>query len=480
MDDKGEKKKPNIIFITIDGLRSRNLSCYGYKRNTSPNIDSYAKQGVLFENFFSSYNSSHKSFLSILGGRHVIAQDFGHYPSKNEMKSFFDTGGILFSEILQKNGYKTHFLRKLFGWQKIGFDYSLKQDNQGKSKKWNIIRFIKKIPVVFKISEYVLHNFYFIPKRLENKIRSNDSGKVTTEKAIEIIKQNKKNNFFLWLHYTDTHVPHIFPHELRNKFPAPKNGKKIFEVLNFKNRNVKDIEFLKNCWKSKETIEGIIAKYDTSIFYDDSLVDQIVQTLKKENLFKNTIVFIFADHGESLDEHGLYFTHCGVYDNTFHIPLIIFGKGIPKNKRIDSLAQLEDLAPTVLELIGVNHDPLLFDGKSLLPLIFDKEKESGKSIFIEEHNCSVNRRGVRTQNYKYVESPEKEHSVCRLCNTTHGGTISLFDLKKDPNENIDLAEKNKKILAEMKYELNKIMLEKNTLNEKRRIKTIINKKWQIR
>ena len=53
-----DNEKPNIIFITVDALRARNLSCYGYKRKTSPNIDFYASQGVLFKNFFSLYNCS--------------------------------------------------------------------------------------------------------------------------------------------------------------------------------------------------------------------------------------------------------------------------------------------------------------------------------------------------------------------------------------------------------------------------------------
>ena len=137
---QNQNKKPNIIFITVDGLRARNLGCYGYKRNTSPNIDSYANQGVLFKNFFSLYNCSHKSFLSILSGRNIVLQDFEHYPSQREMKSFWDNGGILLSEVLQKQGYKTHFLRKLFGWQKIGFDYYFKQSDQEESKKWNFIK----------------------------------------------------------------------------------------------------------------------------------------------------------------------------------------------------------------------------------------------------------------------------------------------------------------------------------------------------
>ena len=73
-----KNKKPNIIFLSIDGLRAKNLGCYGYKRNTTPNIDSYANQGVLFKNFFSSYSVTHKSFSSILGGRHILSQDFGN------------------------------------------------------------------------------------------------------------------------------------------------------------------------------------------------------------------------------------------------------------------------------------------------------------------------------------------------------------------------------------------------------------------
>lgn len=478
MDNKS--KKPNIIFITIDGLRARNLSCYGYKRKTSPNIDSLAKQGVLFENFFSSYNSSHKSFLSILGGRHILAQDFGHYPSQKEIKSFFNTGGVLLSEILQGHGYKTHFLRKLFGWQKIGFDYYFKQDSQESSKKWNLIRFIKKISIVYKISRYALHNFYFIPKRLENKIRFNNSGEMATNEAIEIIKQNKQNNFFLWLHYTDTHVPHIFPYQFKDKFVPNKESKKIFEVLGPNNRNKKDIDFLKNCWKSKDTVDDIIAKYDNSIFYDDYLFGKIIDTVKKEGLSDNTIFFIFADHGESLDEHGLYFTHCGLYDVTFNIPLVVFGKGIPKNKKINSLVQLEDVAPTVLDIIGIKYDSLLFDGKSLLPLILGEQNEIRDSIFIEEHTCGIKRSGVRTKRYKYVESPEKKYAVCKLCNTTHGGIVGLWDLKEDPNENLNIAKKNNKLLIEMKSELNKIMREMNTLNEKRRIKTFMDKKWQIK
>ena len=103
------------------------------------------------------------------------------------MKSFFDTGGLLLPEILKKQGYRTFFLFKIFGWQKIGFDYYFKQDAQEKSKKWNLIRFIKKVPPIYKLSKYALHHFYFIPKRLETKIRFNNSGEIATNESVEKI-----------------------------------------------------------------------------------------------------------------------------------------------------------------------------------------------------------------------------------------------------------------------------------------------------
>lgn len=468
------KDKPNIIFITIDGLRAKNLSCYGYRRNTSPHIDDYAKKGVLFENFFSSYNCSHKSFFSILSGRYLNLQDFGHYPSQKEMKTFFDTGGIFLSEFLQKNGYKTHFLRKLFGWQKIGFDYYLQEDPQQKSKKWNFIRSLKKIPYLYKIGESIFYKSYILPKKFENKIRSNNGGKLATKEAIKIIKKNKNEKFFLWIHYTDTHIPYVFPSSYLKKFFPEKESPKIFEILNSGGHNKKDINILKRCWKSDETIEGIIAKYDTSILYDDYLTNKIINTLEREGLLENTIVFLFADHGDSHGEHDLYFTHCGLYDNTFHVPLIIFGGGISPGKRINSLAQAVDLTPTILDLLNINYDPLMFDGKSLIQLI-KKGGDEDRIVFMEECNFGLKKKGIRTKKYKYFESSEDQYSHCNLCNTSHGPARGLYNLEKDPQEKENIASTNEILLEEMKLKMDKKIKDLNTLNETRIIKRVIQK-----
>jgi len=84
-------------------------------------------------------------FFSILSGRHLLLQDFMHYPTQGKWIIFSRQEGFFLSEILQKNGYKTHFPRKLWGWQKMGFDYYFEQNNLDISKKWGLIRSIKKI-----------------------------------------------------------------------------------------------------------------------------------------------------------------------------------------------------------------------------------------------------------------------------------------------------------------------------------------------
>ncbi|MBU0548521.1 MAG: sulfatase-like hydrolase/transferase, partial [Candidatus Omnitrophica bacterium] len=99
----GNQKRPNIIFITIDALRADHLGCYGYQRNTSPNIDALAKQGVMFNKCFSSSNATVRSFPGILTGRYlaVIKKNYAFY--NNNLDNKFNT----LAEYLKKEDYFT-------------------------------------------------------------------------------------------------------------------------------------------------------------------------------------------------------------------------------------------------------------------------------------------------------------------------------------------------------------------------------------
>ena len=451
-------KKPNIIFFVMDALRARNLGCYGYERNTSPNIDSLAKNGVLFSKFFSTNNSTDNSLMSILSGRHILKentfcpnmQDSLFY-TKEELKSFFDSGGIFLQEILKKNNYKTYCLKYIHGWQKKGFDYYFKEGS-GKliKKSKNILDSLRDHKEIFSILQklYHLSSSKFITCHLAaRKIKNNLKHPVderATDEAIKIIKNNKgKEKFFMWIDYSDTHMPY-------------NPGKFIGKFGNHSN-----------------VVEDVIARYDEAIFYNDYLIGKVLKTLKEENLFDNTIILFLSDHGESLDEHQIYFDHHGTYDVSFNPPLIIHGKKLQTTK-INALTQLEDITPTVLDLLGVRYNPSLFDGKTLIPLIRDNKQQIRDSVVLEEGFLGT-KIILRTDKYKYAEAKSKKDAKCIKCNKIHGGVIELYDLEKDPDEKTNLASKNKELRMKMKMKLDKEIINLKTINEKRRLNKILSK-----
>jgi len=470
-----EIKKPNIIFIFMDALRASNLGCYGYKRKTSPNIDNLAKQGILFEKTFASNNLTDKSALSILASRHLLIEETRNFSyNKEELKSFFDSGGIFLQEILKKNGYKTYFLRCLYNWRKIGFDYYFKKELKEASRKWDLITFLGKKVLISKILKNLFH--YLISNKLANKLRKKSDSEIATKKAIEIIKNtNKKDNFFMWISYEDTHNPYNCSTKFINKFVTKKKSIKFFKKLSKKRGySKKFVDFCKSGFSHDCKIRDIIDRYDNAIAYNDYLIGKIIKTLKEENLFENTIIVFFSDHGESIYEHKIYVDHHGLYDVSMHVPLIISAKQLPKDKKINSLASLQDITPTILNLINVDYSKFLFDGKSLLPLVFGKQKKIRDLVFMEE-SVLHRKRAIRTEKYKYMESPTKQDAFCSRCNNFHGGVIELYDLEKDPGENVNIAKKNKKILMEMKFKLDKKVKDIKDINEKRRMNQILSK-----
>jgi arylsulfatase A-like enzyme len=468
--------RPNIIFFVMDALRFRNLSCNGYFRKTSQNIDLLAEKGVLFEKFFSSNNSTEKSFIATLSGRHILLGDEKNLLlTNNEIKSFFDSGGVFLQQILKNKGYTTYCLKDLYGWQKIGFDffYSMGALGNEKPSVWNLIQKKEKFR---NFSRLVVH--YLFPKRVANRIKAR-YGRTTsleaTEKAIKVIHNSKKTGekFFMWVDYNDTHIPYN-PKEFTGKFKAEEKNEKFFKKISGEKYHPEMINFWKGAFSRGDTINDIIARYDSAIAYDDHLISRVIESLKEQDMIENTLIFFFTDHGENLSENNLYWDHHSLYDVAIHVPLIISGKGFPKNKRIKEFIQHEDIVPTLLDYLEIDYDINSFDGKSLLPLISGKEKKIRDYIFSEEGD-KVKKRAIRTNNYKYIEANSKEDAFCTYCNRIHNGLFELYDLKKDPDEKKNIFDQKKDILILMKklldHEVNNMKINK----EKRRIKRALSK-----
>lgn len=476
------KSKPNILLITVDALRARNLSCYGYHKNTSPNIDRLARRGIVFNKCFSCFNATDPSFTSILTGKYPISHGILHHGNvpQNEIREYYSRGNKSLSEILKSNGYITLALSWLERWHKEGFDYYA---YYGGVWTTHIKRLVKntlnKLPDRFQ-----KHITRAIVARIPGtKILDAQS---LTNHAIKVIKANldKKKPFFFLIHYMDVHLPYNPPKDFEKAFfeETPDN-KKINDILK-KIKNPEWKKFLKQSLGNAKTTDENIAKYNGAISYIDKNIGDLVEFLEKTGIEDNTIIIITSDHGESLTEHDIYFSHHGLYDETIHVPLIFYYPSCPKGKRVPSFVQHVDIVPTILDILNIKNN-FCFDGETLIPLIKGEVKWIRPTVFAEE-SSTQRKRAIRTNNFKYIctvsddrvvcdfdhNGVPQEKGVCRYCGFVHGGIEELYDLKKDPeevqniiNEKVEIAKAFKENLFDLIENL-EYKREKNEIKQK--------------
>jgi arylsulfatase A-like enzyme/Flp pilus assembly protein TadD len=213
-------------------------------------------------------------------------------------------------------------------------------------------------------------------------------GEVTLGFALEWIGQQKGGPFFLWFHLWDAHDPYNPPEPFRSKFPN--------------------------------------APYNAGIAYVDSIVGKLLDYLRSQGLYDNTLIAVAADHGESLGEHGELTHSIFLYDSTIHVPLLVkFPGNRFVSQHVNATASLVDLAPTVLDALGQTPPPSM-QGRSLLPLIGNPHPENRPSLATGDHSersfgwsALVS---LRSANQLYVRAPRPE----------------LYDLASDPGSKTNL------------------------------------------
>jgi arylsulfatase A-like enzyme len=278
-------------------------------------------------------------------------------------------------------------------------------------------------------------------------------GDFVTQEATELIEKAQDDPFFLFVHYWDTHTP----------YDPPKPFLKPFQNFDYgDNRNVSGVlaELRhKSSWQMKKramppgvkTVNHILQRYDGAIAFVDYEVGKLIKTLDSTGVLDDTLLIFTADHGESLTEHGIYWTHHGLYDVTIKVPLILSHSGLPKNRRVKALVQHTDLVPTILEAAGVE-SVVPIDGKSLMPLMSNNARPVHSAVFAEEEGLQ-RKRGIRTRDFKYICAESAKDAICRECGCVHGGLEELYDLRKDPGEDNNIVDENPDVRAKLRKEL---------------------------
>ena len=220
-----------------------------------------------------------------------------------------------------------------------------------------------------------------------------------TASAMKWLEANSSAPFFLFVHLFDLHTPYILPPAVRARFPQ--------------------------------------AGYDAALSYVDDTLGRFWDFLEKKELTRRALIVFLADHGESLGDHGEHTHGFFVYQSTMRVPLIIhWPAGAPPSPpRVDQPVGLVDIAPSILEYLGIPR-PAQFQGRSALDFVRGKaplqEREIyGESLYAHNHLGCAALMTLRTGRYKYVDAPKPE----------------LYDLAQDPHELRNVYEGRRTIAA---------------------------------
>ena len=430
---KKEEGVRNIIIIVMDALRAKNLGCYGYPVKTSPNIDNLAKEGVLFEDAYSCINATDPSLTTIFSGKYPASHGIirhGPQVTKEDIQEFNTTGTVLLPEILKLRGYTTAAIDWLGRWHRRGYtQYGVTS---------------RKLPTL-------LHAFYRIFRPSKTGKPTADAKSISNQ-AINIIRENREKNFLLFIHYWDTHTCYSSPKKYIEECLQAKGeeDQTIEEVLS-QIGNPKWRDYLRYCMKGARTTNEIVARYDGAIAFVDHEIGRLIESLKENRILEQTLIILTADHAESLTEHGIYFTHHGLYDEAIHVPLVLRAGGLPKSKRVKGFVQHTDIFPTILDILNVEAESD-FDGRSLIPLIHGEVKQLRPAIYVEEAQTE-RKRAIRTDKYKYIYALSEKDAICRWCERVHGGREELYDLEEDAQETRNILEEQPAVANALKEQL---------------------------
>lgn len=417
-------KDLNIILIVVDALRSDHLGCYGYERNTSPNIDRLAKDGVKFTQAISAGGWTIESVPSILTGAYSPAHHITQWSSS--LNPRIET----LAQKLTITGYECIF------WSNHGVFIKLLNVNQGFCK-------------------------VFVMRRFEKKDEPNIADHVFTNKIIKWLKKwDHTRPFFFYIHYEGCHAPYRPPAPYKDMYLNTQNNRETISVP-ISSSSFEDEKYIGYCKIPYMVAENnitdpnyYITQYDGAISYTDVQIGRLLGALKDLGLDKKTLIILTSDHGESLGEHNSYFYHTGCYEENIRVPLIIrYPRLFPKGKVISKQVSLIDIAPTISELLNIKKS-LYMRGESLLALM----------------------KHWRRYNADYVLSFTKEDYVLRseywkLYCKGKLNSWEFYNLKSDPKEQYNLSDKNSIEFKEMRKVLKNLIfrMESNIENDKKRL-----------
>lgn len=409
------------LFLDLDTLRADHLGCYGYERNTSPNIDAISREAVRFTNYYTSDAPCLPQRSSLLTGqfgiRHGCVDHGGKYASIQPDPD------RLFKHPLEKEG--------LWGiWRHSGY------------------RTVTISPFITRHSSWHWGTGFDEIHCTQGTAGACPPAEAAMPKVMKWLEENgSEDNWMLHINLWDAHTPYQTPEDYPNHFeedPLPEwitqdiidehqklaGPHCIQEISMYSDKTDPGYPKQPGRVNDMSDMRKLFDGYDLGIRYMDDKIGEIVERLKALGIYDDTAIIITSDHGENMGELGIYAEHATADHITCRLPMIIKHPEITKNSVLERLYYNIDLVPTLAELLeyDVQGD---WDGKSFAGALRCGIDEGHDALILSQmsHTCQ---RSVRFEDWLYIR-------------TYHDGyhffpKHMLFNVVTDPQERYNMAE----------------------------------------
>ena len=389
-----------IVMVVIDALRPDHLGCYGYLRKTSPTLDRFANEGVVFTRYLANAPWTKAATASMLTGR--IAAE--HRTQGHQDKLPADVG--TFAQQLKQAGYTT-----------------LAVVGNGNAS-----------------SAFGLHKGFDVFEDTTGNWKGLPDARQVFQKGLKLLERHrKKDKVFLLLFVVDPHVPYNPKPPYDEMFMPGYSGTVITHPRwEFNNKY------------SRSARKKMIANYDGLIRYTDDQLKSLFKGLKRLGFYDRATIVVTADHGEGLGEHGIYRHGHHHYETHLRIPLVIRAPWIKpegRGKYSSAFLQQLDLFPTYCAIAGAPVPDGLM-GFSIVDALESRANLPHPRYVISEYRCyGIHRAAIRTRRFKLIyQEPADEEMYMKHVRKKEllpsvdfeNEVFHLFDVHADPRETTNL------------------------------------------
>lgn len=425
---------PNVLLIVLDTLRADHLSAYGYPRLTTPRIDQFAQEGILFEKAYSTSSWTVPGHASLLTGRFVYEH------SADSQHPFLDNRYPTIAQVLASKGYLTAAFSANTFWitRNSGFDRG----------------FIHFEDYFGSLADMMARTFYgkrstelFLPPLGYGDIIGRKRGGDMNQEALSWLDANPGRPFFIFLNYMDVHSPYITAEPYQTAFMNQDQGATAREL---------DLDPPAVFNGSPDRVALWLAAYDGALSFLDWQVGNLLANLERRKRLDKTLVIITSDHGEAFGEHGLFQHGHSLYRELVQVPLILrYPAALPQGVRVANPVSQRDLDRTIMSVLG-EQDASIFPGNSLVDWVSPDHPSLDAEPILSEVEAREGVSSALPVSHGWLKSliTAQWHFILH-----ENGQTELYDIARDPKEadNLAATPAGQGIVSGMKQKLEKMI-----------------------